>query len=350
MKTPIVAVIEMGSKGFRLLVEALDETGKPQIVLSCGELVNLGEEMPKKGTFSISKNKLEYASKVINRYLEQIQENQKNNQRINVYLIGTEALRRADNVEEFLEYNRRFELFRSWDSEGRIQFGILESPQKKSSRVKSEAYYSFLAVAESFYGIASSDQSDLSDLLNIVVLDHGGGSTEVAFGQLKKGNRVYQEGRSFPNLGSATLKSKVHKERIIESLNNIEKYVQDIKYVSPNFVKDIPIHIFALGTPVTELAWTACFRGQRYSSRKVHGAEISLENIKKVIAQSKKELVKMSIEELQRQLEVKDLAGMLCGLIVYKNFMKIYKQNTLRVCGFGLRYGVAYEKLRELQK
>ncbi len=415
MKTPIVAVIEVGSKGVRLLVETLNETGRPQTIRSPGKIVNLAEEMPDEGKFCISKEKLEHAAKEVNGCLKKIQDIQGENQTINVYMIGTEVLRRArsKNVKEFLECNRQFEPFKTWEQTGQIQFDILKNP-KKFSQAKTEAYYAFLAVTEKgLYDIDSSSLPALPDLSNIIVLDHGGGSTEVAFGQLKNGSTEYRGGRSFPDLGSAILRSKVRQDHVSESLEEIEKYVESIKGPTPDFVKSMAEHfeitkeslknlrkmripdkisedlevlknltfskknkflaaveerigknqlaqyqelifryasvtnIFALGSSITDLAWTAFFRGQHYSSRKIHGVEITLDNIEKVITQSKKELITRSIEDLEKLLEVNDVVSMLCGLIVYQKFLKIYKQDKLQVCGFGLRYGFAYEKLHE---
>ncbi len=185
-----------------------------------------------------------------------------------------------------------------------------------------EAALSFLGAAFPFYA---------NNLCRVI--DIGGGSTELIFGDSKK--IIYKN--SF-NVGVVTLTEKFQKEFL--SLNPnlvlIENYVKEV-FSYKLYQSNRNYHTIAIaGTPTT----LSCIKQNLkvYSEEKVEGSKLTKHDLIKMI-----EILKMMSPEQVKKRFGNVVSGredvLLSGTIILKCLMDLLNTEELTVSAKGLRYG-----------
>ena len=212
--------------------------------------------------------------------------------------VATEALRIAKNGNEFLKQIR--EKFG-------IDFEIIDG--------KREAFYTNIAVRE------------IVDTKSYILVDIGGGSTEVSF--------VYDDkiiSQSF-DLGIVTIVQEY-------GLKNLNKGIKEkISLIKKRFekLKKTSLLVATSGTPTTISSYILGMDYESYDYEKINGYLLSLKEVQKV----KKDLIFMGESERKRWVGVGREDLIVAGIEIFEELMKAFDFWECVVVDNSLREGVA---------
>lgn len=223
-----------------------------------------------------------------------------------VFAFGTSALRDAANRDEFINYIT---------VETGIEINIIDG--------KKEAKFGFEGAL-----------LDSVNKNNQVVLDIGGGSTEVSL--LYNGRLVSQS----MNIGSVRLKEKFFSELYsIDALNKAEQFMLN-NFISLAYLNFENYNLIGVAGTVTTLA-AINMDLQKFDEEKINNTILHLTDIERIFGA----LVEMTDAEIQSTAEY--LRGrsdiITAGTFILLNFMKHFKFEKITVSTKGLRYGAALE-------
>jgi len=295
-----LGIVDLGSGTSRLVVYVYEPGKQFRLVDEIRETVRLGEGLASDNRLSkagmgraISALKM-YADFAQTTELEELQ------------VIGTSAVRDAENGREFLEEVRKLGL------DVRILSG------------EDEARYGVLAVANSF----SFEESWVMDL--------GGGSAQLSRMQERK----YRFGRAYP-LGGVRLT-----EKFLRSDPAKKGEVEDLEGFARKEMKDAlermrekPLPLVAMGGTVRNLA--KLVQKKNYPLDLLHGYFLDKNDLEALLG----DLLKMSTSE-RRELEglQPDRADVIvAGGLVYRTVLREGGLKGLWISGQGVREGVFYE-------
>ena len=225
--------------------------------------------------------------------------------------VATEAMRRAKNKDEVLKEIK--------EKTG-IKFEIISSDK--------EAYYDALAVEECI------EKCDNIDAENFLLVDIGGGSTEVI---LKHKNDVVSESYK---MGIVTITQKYKTPEGIKYA--IKKEASKIKsFLDFAFTKYKKPKIFSAssGTPTTIAALKLGMEYKTYNPKRVNGTVVTPEDLDYWLDK----LMKMEMKKREKLVGVGRGDLILSGIYIFKEIFKLAKYNECIVCDDGLREGVALE-------
>ncbi len=243
---------------------------------------------------------------------------------VEVYItVATAALRKAKNRDQFVNAIR--DLFG-------LEVIILNDEE--------EAYLSLLSAFCHF-------QNQIEEGQPIILIDQGGGSTEISCGELLA-SRFHFRGLISLDLGSLKLKKMFLSK---PELTVFESYLYILRYIEetiaqqkefPELQGRNPTQAFGMGSAITNITGVK-------GNRKQHGRVITLERMNYILnsrlssyKQSNVKLGKL-IEDAKKYGHYEDLERELLsiyGLPVYQHLLKSFHLDRLTVCGYGLRYGV----------
>ncbi|MGI6711944.1 MAG: Ppx/GppA family phosphatase [Bacillota bacterium] len=288
------AAIDIGTNSLRLLVGTRDQDqGKVCVVEQIVQETRLGTGIKKRILNPEAINRTIDALKYFQHILLQnygIREGA---------IVATSAVRDAENKEEFI--NRVF------DSTGwRVRVLSGEEEAKLS-------YYGALSAIPFFHGVP-------------VVIDIGGGSTEIIFRCLEGIQTVSI------NIGAVRLAEKMHPADYLRKIISAGLERMDIPYES-SFV--------GVGGTVTTAAAISFFV-QEYSREAIHGRILSLEGIREI----KNKLAKMTLSERERVigLTAKRADIIVPGLTILIIVMEMLGAGKIWVSDAGLLDGLILEK------
>jgi exopolyphosphatase/guanosine-5'-triphosphate,3'-diphosphate pyrophosphatase len=224
----------------------------------------------------------------------------------NVFAFGTSALRDAANKDEFVNYI---------NSETGIEIDIIEG--------KKEAKFGFEGALIDFPGKT-----------NQVVLDIGGGSTEVS---LMNNGRLTSLSM---NIGSVRLKEKFFTESYSEeNLSKAEQFLLN-SFVSLAYLNFEPYSLVGVAGTVTTLsALNQDFK--KFEIDKVSNSVLRLTDVERLFCM----LVEMKEADILKLGEY--MTGrndiITAGAFILLKFMKHFKFEKITVSTKGLRYGAALE-------
>lgn len=294
-----IASIDIGSNTILLLIAKI-ENNKLITIENYYEMPRLSKGLlPGK---NIEFEKVNLLLKILNNYKIIIN---KNNCEI-VLLVATNALRIAKN---------NFEIVNLVKEQIGFDIEIIEGEK--------EAYYSFLGA------LSAADNNNQK-----VVIDIGGGSTEIIFGN--EGNIEFR--KSFP-FGVVSLTEKFlpllppNKNQI----HNLEEYLRNELSVIKTYKKDNITAIAVAGTPTS----LSCINQnlKTYNDEKVEGSKLLKSDIPKLF----------DTLSVKSGSEIKNTYGsimngredvILAGTIILKIIMEILDLDEFIVSSKGLRYGV----------
>lgn len=309
-----IGVFDIGTRATRLLIGDTEDLAFRK---NFGRLTRMGEDFDDDDNIRVEG---------FQRTLSVIQEFLEESKRFGVseyVAVGTAALRRANNQEQLIGVLR--------DVLG-LRVSVLQKEE--------EAYLSLLSAFCHFQNEIEKDQP-------ILLLDQGGGSTEISCGELID-DQFHFWGLASLDLGSVLLKNLFlsdERRRVSESyratMEHIEQEVGRHEFF-PQLGNRPPIQAFGMGSAITNIT------GVRGNQRQ-HGRVITTERMQYLINTriDLYEANQSTIEELLDSASSHDRMDdlerdllMLYGLPVYQSLLKTYHLNRITVCGYGLRYGV----------
>ncbi|MDH7605976.1 MAG: hypothetical protein QHH13_13835 [Melioribacter sp.] len=232
-----------------------------------------------------------------------------------IFLIATNALRIASNAKEISNMiKKKF----NWDLK------IIDGHE--------EARLSFLGAT---YNFTNHEK---------VVIDIGGGSTEIVYGSEEK--IIYKN--SFP-VGVVSFTEKYFKNHLpnFDEIENIKKDLRKIFNELTNFIPCRTFTIAVAGTPTT----LSCIKQniKVYDENLVDNSLITFEDINEIALK----LSNMTAEQIRNQFGqvVEGREDVLfTGTLILMSFMEILELNKITVSNKGLRYGIIIDYIKEIKQ
>jgi len=294
-----IGVIDVGSYSCRLSVAKVEE--EIEYLYQEGNITALGKGVSSLGL--IDQERMEETIRVIQNYVKKAKELGVDK----IVAVGTEALRKAKNSQEFIK--------RVKERTG-IEVRII-SPEE-------EGRYSFLAVAYS-----------LKPQGRFCIIDQGGGSTEYVFGKGLEPDKIVSLPFGIVNLTEEFLHNDPPLNYELESLKNfldeeISKVVEDCNV------------LVGLGGTITTLAAIE-YGIFPYNSREVHGKSLSIDRVMFWLDT----LSGMKEEERIKtfpHIEPKRARVIIPGILIFYRSMILFGKKEIWVSDWGLREGIIVEE------
>ncbi len=296
-----VASIDVGSYSVRLTVAELKDS-ELKILYEEGRITSLGSGVRERG--KLSEDRVEETLRVLREYRRKIEELGAER----VVVVGTEALRRAENAEEFIKRVKE---------ETGFELRII-SPEE-------EGRYAFLAVAFS-----------LKPKGKVCVIDQGGGSTEFVFGKNLQVDFMHSFPFGIVNLTERFLKhDPPTEEEVSNLLQFLEREIEKVKRETDTLV--------GLGGTITTLAALE-YGIYPYDPNRVHGKKLSYEAVKRWFETLRRIPAKERAERF-RQIEDRRAEVILAGIAIFLKTLGVFGKEEITVSDWGLREGILVAEL-----
>jgi exopolyphosphatase/guanosine-5'-triphosphate,3'-diphosphate pyrophosphatase len=304
-----VASIDLGTNSILLLIaEVNPETGKIKTLENLYRIPRIGKGLTPGNP--IPEENIGRIFEVLNEYSEII----KKYSCEKVLATGTNAFRIASNKRELVN-----QIDEKFGFEVRIISG------------EEEALFSYSGVSNE-YGEN-----------NLLVIDIGGGSTEIISGT---GSNIYF--RKSYSVGVVSLTEKFFQVNppAKENLDNFIKHVQNVLEEVPDNIKKINTSIAIAGTPTT----LACIKLNLkvYNEELIENSSLTNEELNNFV----RELSKLTPEEIVINYSsvVKGREDvLLAGTIILAEIVKLLRLNEIKVSAKGIRYGAVVNWINSLK-
>jgi exopolyphosphatase/guanosine-5'-triphosphate,3'-diphosphate pyrophosphatase len=329
MSTPgRLAIIEVGSKGIRLLVaEPRDPPEGMEVLRSLGDRGNLGEGL-EHNQGRIQRKHIERNLGLVHKFLRIAEPFRPDR----MALVGTEVFRRATNVGEF-------------------RAGLPRELALRVLQPEEEAVGSFLAACWGF-------RHTLPAGGNLVLVDLGGGSTEVIAG-VQGAPPCPRATVSMRSLGTLRLAEVWQRSpdptRREEQLRphieaELARNEEALTRLRPSVGAAGPLQIAGVGSTVTDSAWLLKHNSRRkFRSDEVHGLSTGvadLEGLRRNLLAALHGGARG--RELLDDMGIEDAEGHQLGLAVLLPLLRRLDAPAITACGYGLRFGLAYALLNDI--
>ncbi|MGB9770832.1 MAG: Ppx/GppA family phosphatase [Candidatus Kapaibacteriota bacterium] len=298
-----IAGIDIGTNTILMLIAEVNNNGGVYPIADYHSIARLGEKVNETGV--ISKQGLERAIGILAEYKKIVEQYSVDF----VACVGTSALREAKNSSDVIQKINNHAGFNVDIIDGEL-----------------EAYLSFIGTVE--------------DTSYSVVLDIGGGSTEIVAGEQEK--IVF---RKSINIGAVRFTEKFISSHP-PSEDGIEKIKQECRLHFSKISKDlIRGNVYAVaGTPTTIVSVLLGLK--EYDKTKVDNYHLTIEEIRK----AKEMFVSLSIEDIVTKLYVPRLRAdvITAGTLILETFCEHFNLSHLIVSDKGLRYGLVKYYARKL--
>ncbi|MFN3599179.1 MAG: Ppx/GppA family phosphatase [Aquificaceae bacterium] len=295
-----IASIDVGSYSIRLSVAQLNKS--LEVLHEEGRITALATDLRESGL--LREDRMEESVEVIKGFVEKAEGFEVER----IKIVGTEALRRAKNAQEFLK--------RVKEATG-LDLKVI-TPEE-------EGKYAFLSVAYS-----------LRPKGKFCIIDQGGGSTEFVCGSGFQIEYLNSLPFGIVNLTEEFIKSDPPKNYELESLKNFLD--EEIKQVVSSCDE-----LIALGGTITTIAAIE-YGIYPYKGQEVHGKEISLQRLMFWIEtlSSMKEKDRISTFP---HIEPKRARVIIPGLVIFYRSMLLFGKDRIRVSDWGLKEGLLVEEV-----
>lgn len=289
-----IASIDIGTNTILLLIASVTENGI-EIIEDYHKIARLGEGVDATG--QINENALQRAKRLLEFYKERIEYNEVKY----IKAVATSAMRDASNSREI---SSKLET-------------IIETKIDIISG-EDEAKLSFLGSSEN---------------KKAVVLDIGGGSTEIIAGKAQ----ILQVFKSL-NIGAVRVTERFNlTNKNIEDIEKAEQFVRE--QISKIKLDDRFFPIAVAGTPNTMAMMNLGMK--EYDRRKLHNYHFSLNEITEVKKLIIDHTPKVLVEKYNVHPNRADI--ILGGAIILEAFVKVFEYNSICVSSNGLRFGVVQD-------
>ncbi len=295
-----LASIDIGSYSVRLSVGEIKD-GNLKILLDKGRITALGQKVKETGL--LQEDRILDTLRVLKEYKEDIEKLGVER----VVVVGTEAIRKAKNGEEFVK--------RVKEETG---FELKVIPPEEEGR---------LAYLGAVFSLRIKGKN--------CVVDQGGGSTEYIFGR----DLEIEELHSFPfgivNLTETFLK---HDPPTDEEINKLSEFLErEIRKVK----RDVD-NLIGLGGTITTVAALE-YNVYPYAPEKVHGKRLTYEQIKRWFEELRK-IPARERSKRYKQVEDKRAEVILAGILIFIKTLEVFEKNELIVSDWGLREGILVDE------
>ncbi len=219
--------------------------------------------------------------------------------------VTTEAMRVAKNSLEVLKKIK--------DETG-VEFEII-TPQQ-------EALYTLKAVLNRLHLLKK-------DIKNFVLVDIGGGSTELTF---YVDGKVYT--KSF-SLGIVTVANMANSLEDIDRILDIK--MDEVRDYVKEYIKYNLTFVATAGTPTTIAAMKLGFTYETYNAKAINGIELSIDELDFYL----KKLLSMSKEDREKTVGVGRDDLIVAGILIFKRIYLTLNMDKSIIIDDGLREGVA---------
>ncbi len=296
-----IATIDIGSYSVRLTVAQVE--GKDiEILFEDGHITSLGKGV--KETGRIREDRIEETLRVLEEYKRDIERLKVDK----VVAVATEAMRRAENSQEFISLVR--------ERTG-IEVRII-SPQE-------EGRLAYIATA---YSLRPEGR--------VLVVDQGGGSTEFIFGEGIDPKEIISLPIGIGNLTEGFLKHDPPTKEEIEALmSHLEEEIGGLK-------REVDV-IVGLGGTITTLL--ALEKGiYPYDPKKVHGQFLSLSAIRRWF-ETLSAIPYRERAERYRQIEDKRAEVIVAGIGMFVKVLEVFGKDGLVVGDWGVKHGLIVNEI-----
>jgi len=297
-----VAAIDIGTNTILLLVAEVFPDGRVHPILELQEIPRLGKSVDARRR--LSHEAIQRSAQIIGRYVQTARQGGA----VRIVACGTSALRDAANRDQFI---------RLVAERTGITVKVLSGPEE----------------AELTYAGAVADLLPSASEEPCAVLDIGGGSTELAFGQ----------GRRLESAGSIDIGAVRLTERYFSSQPPSNGEISEAQAITREALAPLKVTggghrlIVVAGTPVTLASILLELPG--YDPVASHGASLSRASLRDLIAR----LQTMSVPEIAKipQVEPGREDVLLAGALILDEVMEKLGAGEVTVSARGLRYGLA---------
>jgi exopolyphosphatase/guanosine-5'-triphosphate,3'-diphosphate pyrophosphatase len=296
-----VVAIDLGSNTLRVL--KWDCRGSRRVA-EFEEIVKTAENLEKSGKIS---------NKAVARVIDGLKKakEQIDFQGCEVVAVTTEALRRATNSKEVLET-----IFQA----SGVRFEVITGEK--------EALFTLLAVVNRL-------ESLKIDAKDMVLVDIGGGSTEITF---RYGEKILS--KSFP-VGIVTTAQKY--QTLARIKKGLESEMRDFENFIDQSSQKPKIFVATAGTPTTIASIKLNLDYQSYDPEKINGTELTLEDLDMTLQR----LLELSQEERAKLVGVGREDLIVAGVLIFRRVFEILGFEKAVVVDDGLREGVAINFCRK---
>lgn len=308
-------IIEIGTRGIRLLVADASPLGIQKIVYSAGDLSHLGESAGPAG--KIPAATIKRIKRIVASYLDVAEENGAEE----VFAIATEAVRVAPNRGEFEREISQV-----------LPLEILDKD--------SEAAFSFLASVEAF-------KDELAAGSTLLVLDQGGGTTELIYGYIGQDGVPAVKATLTLEFGTFALsKMFVDSPSATVAWSRISRQLREgleagqYKEKLAELLQRPPTLAVALGSAITFYTRDeiASEEGRKPPLRSLHGRSVNPLEIVDYLGRIQPALDQMQLTPGDFSQD-SDEAIVLSGLVIYAAIAQQFGIELYLISRSGMRYG-----------
>ena len=231
--------------------------------------------------------------------------------------VTTEAMRQAKNSQEVLKHI---------EDETAVKFEIIDGDE--------EARLTLLAVTNRLEVLELNSK-------NFVLVDIGGGSTELIFNfNGKKVSKSFQ-------VGIVTMAQKYETLKQIESALSLE--MQDIKLFVQNIYANyekVDSFVATAGTPTTVASMKIGQTYETYNAKEINGTTLNRDELDFYL----KKLLSMPFEKREKAVGTGRSDLISAGILIYKQIFEILELNSCTIIDDGLREGVALDWCHNKEK
>jgi exopolyphosphatase/pppGpp-phosphohydrolase len=307
-------VIEVGTRGIRLLIADASSAGIERFIYSTGDLSELGREADSEG--NLSESSVERVRQLVAKYVEIAQDRRAEE----IVVIATEVIRAAPNKQALQDILAPM-----------VQLRVLTREE--------EAAYSFIACVDAFQHKLTAD----STLLGI---DQGGGSTELTAGTVGGNGEAVLRDIAILELGTVTLSRMfVNAPNLKKGFDNVRQRVREELAGQPLFrslATDAPTLTVGLGSAITTFARGIIRErtGRAPSLRDLHGQSVRTTLMAQKITEIEPVLGQTRKEDFGAELQTdSELAILVSGILTYYEILNLYDIQEIYVSRNGMRYG-----------
>jgi len=305
-----IAVIDVGSHSILLLLGRRNFNGEIKVLDQQFATAKLGQDLQK--SLRLSDQAIERALQILEKMYKSIKRYSPDR----VHIIGTAALRKAQNANDFI-----VQVFEKFD----WKIKVLDAEE--------EAHYSYLGSVE-----ANPDEQE-----KYLVMDVGGGSTEFITGMHQR-----IEYKQSLELGAVNLAEQINKKESLCSSDRLGTMAFiKLKLGELRFLEHLnPQHVF-IGTGGTISTLAAIkLKMAKYNSDKINAVSLSREDLWQIYFM----LSDKSIAERSRVIGM-DLGRedvIIYGALIFLTFMELQKIDLIKVSDRGLRFGYMKSLFKEM--
>ena len=344
---PQIAIFDIGTRAIRLLVGPKQKISNwdHQIFFNASRLTNLGEDINQEMRIGTNSKGLQSIISFMNDFIPILK-----NHDVEIYAFGTAIFRWMKNAPDTIAYIKRMT---------EIEICILSQTQ--------EAYMSCLSlyatrdINKTKHGKQGEDINTSANLRkHLLLIDQGGGSTEISLLSINALDELHDTKlMSFDDLGSIALRDSFlltaqDGTSVLEQYVDLQKLIrqriddwihfEELETAQQNSHEDdrkqpSQIICYGMGSAISNL-----FTEHNY---KAHNQVVGLEELSTFINTSKErffannpnvDVFREKLSQMDRGLQKRFLYT--CALEVHHRILEKFGFSKIRMCGYGLRYGI----------